>query len=50
MDPRLLNYYNQELQFVRESGAEFAQEYPKIARSTRHRHVRLRRSLCGKTL
>ncbi|MEO1528504.1 MAG: type VI secretion system baseplate subunit TssF [Planctomycetota bacterium] len=31
MDPRLLNYYNQELQFVRESGAEFAQEYPKIA-------------------
>ncbi|MCS7469532.1 type VI secretion system baseplate subunit TssF [Stieleria sp. ICT_E10.1] len=31
MDPRLLNYYNQELQFVRESGAEFAEEYPKIA-------------------
>ena len=31
MDPRLLNYYNQELQFVRESGAEFAAEYPKIA-------------------
>ncbi len=31
MDPRLLNYYNQELQFVRETGAEFASEYPKIA-------------------
>lgn len=31
MDPRLLNYYNQELQFVRETGAEFAAEYPKIA-------------------
>ncbi|OYP35791.1 type VI secretion system baseplate subunit TssF [Rhodopirellula sp. MGV] len=31
MDPRLLTYYNQELQFVRESGAEFAEEYPKIA-------------------
>jgi type VI secretion system protein ImpG len=31
MDPRLLNYYNQELQFVRESGAEFAAEFPKIA-------------------
>jgi type VI secretion system protein ImpG len=31
VDPRLLNYYNQELQFVRESGAEFAAEYPKIA-------------------
>lgn len=31
MDPRLLTYYNQELQFVRETGAEFADEYPKIA-------------------
>ncbi len=31
MDPRLLTYYNQELQFVREVGAEFAAEYPKIA-------------------
>ncbi|MEM0925085.1 MAG: type VI secretion system baseplate subunit TssF [Planctomycetota bacterium] len=31
MDPRLLNYYNQELQFVRETGAEFAADYPKIA-------------------
>ena len=31
MDPRLLNYYNNELQFVRETGAEFAAEYPKIA-------------------
>jgi len=31
MDPRLLDYYNRELQFVREIGAEFAQQYPRIA-------------------
>jgi len=31
MDPRLLRYYNRELQHVREMGAEFAQEFPKIA-------------------
>lgn len=31
MDPRLLRYYKQELEFVREMGAEFAAEYPKIA-------------------
>lgn len=31
MDPRLLRYYNQELQHVREMGAEFAAEFPKIA-------------------
>ncbi len=31
MDPRLLSYYNRELQFVRETGAEFAAEFPKIA-------------------
>lgn len=31
MDPRLLSYYNRELQHVREMGAEFAREYPKIA-------------------
>jgi type VI secretion system protein ImpG len=31
MDPRLLEYYNRELQFVRETGAEFAQAYPRIA-------------------
>jgi type VI secretion system protein ImpG len=31
MDPRLLKYYNRELQQVREIGAEFAAEYPKIA-------------------
>ncbi|MFN0059364.1 MAG: type VI secretion system baseplate subunit TssF [Planctomycetota bacterium] len=31
MDPRLLDYYNQELQFIREMGGEFAKEYPKIA-------------------
>jgi type VI secretion system protein ImpG len=31
MDPRLLRFYNRELQHVREMGAEFANEYPKIA-------------------
>ncbi len=31
MDPRLLDYYNRELQHVREMGAEFAGAYPKIA-------------------
>src|SRR5690606_27028641 len=31
MNPRLLDYYNQELQHIRESAAEFAGEFPKIA-------------------
>ena len=31
MDPRLLKYYNRELQHIREMGGEFAKEYPKIA-------------------
>ena len=31
MDPRLLEYYNRELQFVREMGAEFSRTYPRIA-------------------
>jgi type VI secretion system protein ImpG len=31
MDPRLLRYYSQELQYIREMGAEFAVEFPKIA-------------------
>ncbi|KAA8707595.1 type VI secretion system baseplate subunit TssF [Pseudomonas cannabina] len=31
MNPRLLGLYNQELQHIRESAAEFASEYPKIA-------------------
>jgi type VI secretion system protein ImpG len=31
MDPRLLRYYNRELQYVREMGAEFAREFPKVA-------------------
>jgi type VI secretion system protein ImpG len=31
MDPRLLRHYDQELRFVREMGAEFAAEFPKIA-------------------
>jgi type VI secretion system protein ImpG len=32
MDPRLLEYYNRELQYIREMGGEFAREFPKIAR------------------
>jgi type VI secretion system protein ImpG len=31
MDPRLLKYYNHELQHIREMAGEFALEYPKIA-------------------
>lgn len=31
MDPRLLRYYNQELQYLHEMGAEFAQQFPVIA-------------------
>jgi type VI secretion system protein ImpG len=31
MDPRLLDYYNVELQHLREMGAEFASQFPKIA-------------------
>jgi type VI secretion system protein ImpG len=31
MDPRLLRYYNLELQHLHEMGAEFAGEFPKIA-------------------
>lgn len=31
MDPRLLRHYNQELQHLREMGAEFASQFPKIA-------------------
>ena len=31
MDPRLLKYYNLELQHLREMGAEFAEQFPKIA-------------------
>ncbi|RDH84208.1 MAG: type VI secretion system baseplate subunit TssF [endosymbiont of Escarpia spicata] len=31
MNPRLLQYYNRELQFIREMGGEFAKEFPKIA-------------------
>ncbi|MEJ8849319.1 type VI secretion system baseplate subunit TssF [Variovorax rhizosphaerae] len=32
MDPRLLSLYEQELRYFRESSAEFAQAFPKIAR------------------
>jgi type VI secretion system protein ImpG len=31
MDPRMLEYYNRELQFIREMGGEFAANYPRIA-------------------
>jgi type VI secretion system protein ImpG len=31
MDPRLLTHYTRELQHIREMGAEFAKEFPKIA-------------------
>src|SRR6266545_1784452 len=31
MDPRLLRYYNLELQHLREMGGEFAEQFPKIA-------------------
>lgn len=31
MDDQLLNYYEQELTYIREMGAEFAKKYPKIA-------------------
>ncbi len=31
MDPRLLEFYHQELRYIREMGGEFAKRYPKIA-------------------
>jgi type VI secretion system protein ImpG len=31
MDPRVLEYYNRELQYLREMGAEYARAYPRIA-------------------
>jgi len=31
MDPRMLRYYSQELQYIREMGSEFAARFPKIA-------------------
>jgi type VI secretion system protein ImpG len=31
MDPRLLRYYNLELLHLRETGAEFAEQFPKVA-------------------
>ncbi|MGH8519531.1 MAG: type VI secretion system baseplate subunit TssF, partial [Panacagrimonas sp.] len=31
MDPRLLRHYNAELGHLREMGAEFARQFPKIA-------------------
>jgi type VI secretion system protein ImpG len=32
MHPQLLNYYNEELTYMRESASEFAEQHPKIAR------------------
>jgi len=31
MDPRLLDYYNRELAYLRDLGSEFAEQYPKVA-------------------
>ena len=31
MDPRLLDYYNRELGYFRQLGAEFAEQFPKVA-------------------
>ena len=31
MDPLFLEYYNRELEFIRQMGGEFAEEFPKIA-------------------
>ena len=31
MDPRMLRYYNEELRYIRESAAEFAEQFPKVA-------------------
>ena len=31
MERKLLEYYNQELAWLRETGAEFAIRYPKVA-------------------
>ncbi|HYA39707.1 MAG TPA: type VI secretion system baseplate subunit TssF, partial [Syntrophobacteraceae bacterium] len=31
MDPRLLEYYDRELRYIREMGGEFARDFPKIA-------------------
>ena len=31
MDARLLDYYNRELSYLRELGAEFAERFPKVA-------------------
>jgi type VI secretion system protein ImpG len=31
MDPRLLDYYNRELGYLRQLGAEFSEQYPKVA-------------------
>ncbi|MFZ4622712.1 MAG: type VI secretion system baseplate subunit TssF [Rhodoferax sp.] len=31
MDPRMLDYFNRELAYMREQGAEFAEQFPKVA-------------------
>ena len=35
MDPRMLRYYNEELAYMRELGAEFAGQFPKIGPALR---------------
>ena len=47
MDPRLLKHYNLELQHLRETGAEFAEQFPKIAARLGMHGLRGRRSLRG---
>ena len=35
MNPRLVEYYNRELAYLREVGAEFAAAFPKVAGASR---------------
>ena len=46
MDPRMLNYYNRELQHLREMGGEFAEPLPENRRPAGPGRIRVRRSLC----
>ena len=46
MDPRLLRLYSDELSHLREVGAEFAREFPKIAARLGVEGMEVHRSLC----
>ena len=46
MDSRLLRHYNEELQHLREMGAEFAQQFPKIVAPTRHVGIEVTDPVC----